>query len=411
MKKIVFILSFLVSTISFQQDITPIFEDTVFDNSTLKISSFNYYSSNRFSNDLLDKFLFGGEITTPIKGASSQRLKDVNTIGAQFEQEIEYMNGNIHPIRNPKYGLKIGISDNHFLNTNIEADLFNLALYGNAPFVDEVLDFSGTHFQYLHYQKVGIGVFEKRTQSSFQFNFIAGSRGIDGSLTESSLITQNDSISLMLQGTGFRTNEFSPYIGLQGYGFSVDINYNFLFANKKGDLQVINLQIENLGIIGWNRTSFTYAVDSLTHYDGFNATDFLNRPEGSTDDFNFIDTLGLIETQTTAVGTLPIQFSIQKVALKNSSQKFQFIGGIKTVLALDYFPYFYGGAYYKASDNFNASSRISYGGFAGLQWGINLNYWLQEKVSFSLGSANIIGYLSKKNGFGRSLNFSANFNL
>ena len=60
---------------------------------------------------------------------------------------------------------------------------------------------------------------------------------------------------------------------------------------------------------------------------------------------------------------------------------------------------------------FAASTRVSYGGFGGFQWGLNLNLWLKNKVYFGLGSFDLIGLASKKYGFGRSINFSANFNL
>jgi len=97
--------------------------------------------------------------------------------------------------------------------------------------------------------------------------------------------------------------------------------------------------------------------------------------------------------------------------MRNSDKKLQAILGFKAILTSDYFPYLFGGVYYAPTDNFSGSTRLSYGGFGGLQWGIDLNYWLKDKVYIGLGTFDMIGNISKKYGFGRSVNLSAHFKL
>ncbi len=411
MKKLLPILLLATCFNALSQELTPVFEDTIFDKNRIRISSFNYYSSNRFNNDFTDKFIFGGEITPEIKNRVSDKLKRVNSFGGEAEQRIEHYNGDIHPIRNKNYGLMVSFSDNHLVSSNASPDLFRTVMYGNADYLNDTMDFSFSHFQYQHYLKFGVGVFEKKTLSSIQINYVSGSKAIEGRFNDTWMHSKEDSITLMLQGSGFQTDQFDSYWGFQGSGFAIDLNYNFLFETKSGNSQILNLKISNIGMIVWNNNSHQYAVDSMSRYTGFDVQDWINQPEGTSNEYNFDDTLGIQTVQGRNINSLPIEFALQKLPLKNSPQKLQYIMGFKTILTSDYFPYFFGGVYYSPVDNFSASTRLSYGGFGGLQWGINLNYWVKDKVYFGLGTYDMIGNISKKFGFGRSLNFSTHFKL
>lgn len=411
MKNAIILTYLFLSTLTFAQDVLPIFGDTTFEKNLLKISSHNYYSSNHFNNALLDKFIFGGTITDEIKNKNSERLSPNNRLGGEMEQTIEHYNANIHPIRNKKYGLLLSFSDAHLLSANVPTDLFNLAMYGNADYLNDTLKFGFAHVQYLHYQKIGVGIFDKSTLSSLKVNYIAGSKVLEGRLNDSWMLNQPDSITLKMQGAGYSSDRFYPYMGFQGSGVTVDLNYNFLFESRKGNSQFLNLKISNLGFVVWNANNHQYTVDSTSNYTGFDIRNFINQPEGTSKKYNFIDTLGIYEGQGKNIAAMPIEFVLQKAPVRNSSQKLQYILGFKTILTSDYFPYLFAGIYYAPVANFSASTRLSYGGFGGLQWGLNLNYWIKGKTYLALGTYDMIGNISKNYGFGRSINFSAHFNL
>ncbi len=411
MKKLILYFSFLAVFGLSAQELNPVFEDTIFDGNRLNISSFNYYASNFTTNEFLDKFIFGGEITTGIKDRVSGHLGRNNSIGGEAEQKFEHFNGDLFPFKKDKYGLIISLSDNHLVSGNVSSDLFSALFYGNANSLNDTLDFGFSHILYQHYLKLGVGVYDKSTLSSLTVSYASGSRGFEGRLNNTWMNSTLDSISFMFQGAGYRTDSSKGYWGFQGSGIALDLNYNFQFDSRKGYNQLLNLKISNVGLMAWNGNTYHYAVDSLNSYSGFNVNDFINRGDAEAKVYNFNDTLGINSRQGKRLSALPIEFSIQKVPLKHSLQKLQYLAGFKTILTADYFPYFYGGLYYMPSPNFSASTRVSYGGFGGIQWGLNLNLWLKNKVYFSLGSFDLIGLASKKYGFGRSINFSANFNL
>lgn len=414
MKKTLLIaIALWFSHLSIGQEPVVVFEDTINNHPQLYISSFNYYSSNTYSNDLTDKFLFGGEITPLIKTNNQKRLKGLNAIGGEFEQRIDSYSPTVNPFKKEKYGLKISFSDNHFLSSNIPSAMYNTVLFGNAGYEGDTMDFSFAHAQYQHYQKFSIGFYEKRTMSSIQISYIAGSRGFDGRLNQSYMLTQSDmdTVLLSLRGDGFMTQEFSPYWAFQGGGFAIDFNYNFLFSNKNGKRQIVNLKINNAGVIFWNKNSQNFYVDSTSRYTGFDVKDLMNKDSSDTYDFSFADTIGILRATAPYTDVLPLELVVQKLPDLGNPNKLQAIFGFKAILTTDYFPYLYAGAFYRPMDNLAISSRVSYGGFGGLKMGLNVNYWIKDKAYISIGTFDLLGDISKKIGMGRSANLSMYFNL
>ena len=283
-----------VFTPSFEQEAPIIFDDTVNTSSFIKISSFNHYASNRVNNQLIDKFLFGGDITQEIKDDNFDRLKGFNSLGGEFEQRIDSYSPDINPFKKEKYGLQLSFSDNHFISANWSKDLFQTALYGNANSLGDTMDLSFVHAQYQHYQKLSFGFYDKKTFSSIQLSFVTGSKTINFHSADSWLLshTEGDSVTLKLQAQGLNTARLFPYWAFQGAGFAIDFNYNFLFKSKQGNRQVINLRINNLGAIFWNKETQNYFVDSTTIYNGFDVKDFINRDTNKV--YNFKDTMGVI---------------------------------------------------------------------------------------------------------------------
>ena len=406
------LISSIISVSALSQEPTYIYEDTLNDQNLIKIRSYNTYSSNRFNNELIDKFIFGGEITTDLKDHASAKLGKLNAIGGEFEQRVDSYTPSINMFKNENYGMKLSFSDNHYFSANLSTDLFNTAMYGNTGSVGEIQDFTFSHAQYLHYQKFGIGFYDERNLSSIQLSYVSGSKGLEFGLAESNMFTRPtlDTIDVNIAGAGYMTDTLAPYWAFQGGGFAIDIDYNFIFEGKVENKQVINFKISNLGAIFWNKRTKNYVIDTQGTYSGFEISDILSQ-DSTLIDVDLMDTLNITETIKNYIDALPVELVVQKVADNTIDQKLQAIFGFKTILVPDYFPYLYAGAYYRPIENFSLSSRLSYGGFAGIRWGLNLNYWVKDKIYFSAGSFDLIGLASKKVGYGRGVNFSMYYKL
>ena len=413
MKSSLLISLLVVSSLGWTQEPTYIFEDTINDKNIVRFSSYNTYSSNRFSNEFMDKFLFGGDITQELKDKTSKKLKALNSIGGEAEQRIDSYSPNINLFGKEEYGLKLSFSDNHYFGSHISTDLFNTVMYGNADYIGDTMAFTFSNVKYQHYQKFGVGFYHQHNMSSIQINYIAGSKAIDGRLTETWMHSRADldTIDVVLAGSGFTTESFSPYLAFQGSGFAIDVDYNFLFKGQGKNTQIINFRINNLGMIVWNKRTKNYFVNSSNKYSGFDVQDIIDQDTSVDNSIDWMDTLGITEDSYKRIDVLPLELVVQKVADRSLDQKLQAIFGFKTVLVPDYFPYLYAGVYYKVTDEFSLSSRLSYGGFAGIRWGLNVNYWLKDKMYFTLGSFDLIGLASKKFRYGRGVNLSLYYKI
>lgn len=412
MNKILTAIFVIVATTTFSQELSPIYDDTVNTGHELNISSFNYYASNSFNNQLTNAFIYGGNISNEIKDFNQSKLGRLNSIGGEAEQKIEYINYNITPIKKwTNYGLVVSVEDINFASANLSSDLYNTAFYGNANYLGDTMDFSFTHLQYQHYQKVSFGLIHKTYKSSLKLSFVNGNRSIDYRLGNTWLQSSaaSDSIKFNLNGEGHYTDSTNSYLSSKGYGFAFDFSHNFIYYNKDSKRQVINFKLGNLGMVFWNdKTNYNY-VDSANTYSGFNVLDLIS--SDSTANLLSSDTLGIYSSTRSKVELLPFELSVQKLADRYSDQKVQLIFGFKSIITSDFRPYIYAGAYYSPNQNFGISSRLAYGGFGGFKVGLNANYWLKDKLEVAIGTFDLVGFASTKYGFGKSLNFSTRINF
>lgn len=408
MKSLLFITSIFCLTLSYSQSLAPIFGDTTNTGHQINISSFNFYASNSFNNSLTNTFIFGGNIDNELKDYNQSKLGSTNTLGGKTEQKIEYVNYNITPLKKlNNFGLVASIADINFLSSNIKTDLYNTILYGNSAFLGDTMDFSSSHLQYLHYQKISIGLIHKKLNSTLKLGFVMGNRSIDYRLGNTWINSspESDSIHVNVSGEGYYTDSTSSYFDSKGYGFSFDFEHNIIYNNKKGKKQIINFTLNNIGLIFWNANTTYQYVDSKNTYSGFDIIDLINRDTSNA--LISLDTLEIYSKTKSKAKLLPFELSMQKLANRYSDQKFQLIFGLKAIVTSDYKPYLFVGAYYSPNQKIGLSSRLAYGGFGGFKVGLNANYWIKDKFEIAIGTYDLVGFISNKFGYGKSLHLSA----
>lgn len=402
MKKI-FILTFSLLTYFGQaQEFNKIFIDSLFNDQLISFKSTNGYSSTSLNNAFINKFIYGGFIDSELINDNLGR--NFNSVGGEFNQELTYYNGNL--LKNkPELGLMFNISDINFISSNYSADLYETVFKGNTESIGDTLDFSFGHAQYLHYQNIGFGVFNKTTLSYIRLNFIIGHSSFNNQLgsTKLHLNETNETLFLKLNGEGFNTIDNS-YMSANGYGASVELNHNFIFESQKGRKQIINFNLSNVGAIFWNKNTSYFQIDSNYSFSGIDFNDINNYSDYTMDDLQ--DTLGLNLGSRFRKESLPIHISIQKTPNQQAKEKWQYLFGFQAILIPDYRPKFYGGMYYKYNDKMSFSSKAIFGGFGLFKLGLNANFWIKNNTYLGIGTNDLIGIASNKFGFGKSVNFS-----
>ena len=392
------------------QSIDFVFRDSILNRRSFHIHSLNTFSSNAIKNEFLGKFIYGGAITEDI--INDNAPKTFNVIGGEAEQSLTYFEGSFIQ-SNPNLGLLFSASDHHFVSSSYKPAVFNLAFRGNANYLGDTLDMSYAHGQYLHYQNYGFGVYDKRTQSYIRVGFLVGNRSIQLRTGETYFHTTPDGSTVYLESDfdGFLTQNDSTnsYLSAEGYGFSLELNHHFIFDTKSGKRHVVHFNLTNIGSIFWNNATRNISTDTMYTFSGFDYQDVQSLSNYETSDI--IDTLDIEDEFYARREALPIQIIINKVPVYNPAQKLQSTFGFKAILIPDYRPMVYGGVHYQPIESLSFSTRAIFGGFGGLRFGFNANYWLKNNLYVGLSTLDIIGTGSNTIGRGKSVNLALQLNL
>jgi len=410
MKKILVIILLTNCTAALSQSIDFVFRDSILNNRSIHVSSLNSFTTNTLNNELLSKFIYGGEITNNILNDNAQ--KQFNILGGELEQSLNYFEGSFLN-KYPNLGLTFSLSDVNFAAASYKPSVFDLAFRGNSPYLGDTLDLSYLRGQYTHYQNYGLGIYDKRTQSYIRLGFLVGNRSLRLQSSETYFHTSETADNMYLETNlfGYYTpsDSNSQYFTGQGYGFALEVNHNFFIQTKSDKKYIINFNLSNLGSIFWSRNTESIRLDTAYNFQGFEYSAINSVP--SISQGGVLDTLGIRIRKGVRREALPIQIIINKTPYYSLDQKWQSTFGFKALLIPDYRPMIFGGVYYQPNKYFSLSTRAIIGGFGGLRFGFNANLWLQDHFYLGISTLDIVGTSTNRFGKGKSVNLALQYNF
>jgi hypothetical protein len=213
--------------------------------------------SNGVYNGLVNKFLYGGYIDKATKDASDKTMKQLNVAGANINYDLSVFFG-----RSPKYSFLIGVKDQLIFNSSFTKDFYELAMYGNKPYLGETKNLGGSRINYLHFQEMKLGLIWHKVDSTAKIgasiSLLKGQQLFHiRAMPGSSLYTNNDGTELIfnshfnmaLSDTNYRKNP----LAFTGIGASADIFFETPYKTKHGKECVLTVNANNIGwIIAFN---------------------------------------------------------------------------------------------------------------------------------------------------------------
>ncbi|MGB0424524.1 MAG: DUF5723 family protein, partial [Flavobacteriales bacterium] len=232
-----------------------------------------------------------------------------------------------------------------------------------------------------------------------RLNFINGQQFSKAIVNDADLFTSfiGDSLHLNYQGNWIQSDTALTGFGKgNGVGAAIDLNWNIPLNNDHG---VLNISIEDLGLVFWNKQSIHRDADTSFSYIGFDLQGILDS------DDKFVvpvleDTLGYDSFKAKTEQWLP---STVNVSLKrrNTANDFFEIGmAIRTQQA--FIPELYGGYSYFTNSSTLLSANFRYGGYGNLRFGASLEKWLNNEWFIGIGTDDVPGFILN-NMKGRSL--------
>ncbi len=353
----------------------------------------DYYGTS-VQNDMLSKFVRGGHITEEIKDNSFNRHGAINRIGGVMGGEVEYRNYTKRLFKSKDWGFNIKAGYNTFGAAIYSKDLFGAIFYGNQRYEGETMDFSGSRFTLLTYQKVGIGLISAKSKSSVSLNFYNISNRTTGDLRKAEIFQHEDgeTIDITMQGQFEQTNskKFN-----QGIGIGIDADFKFPVNWLGNRTAYIQFSAKNIGVAHMYEKQKVYSFDTTFTFSGFQMEDFIGESSVFQDTtFSFLDTLGISSTERNRTEMLPGFIQVAKIVDNMQEAKWQSFFGVRVYTTVLYSPYVFGGVDYRAASWLHLGANIAYGGFGKLRGGIYAGAQF-KKYSVGLSSENITGWFTR----------------
>lgn len=360
--------------------------------------------SNGIQNKFLNKFIYGGYIDKNLKDAALRKMHSKNVLGANMNYDVSAFFG-----RNSKYSYLIGFKDQRIVNAAFTKDFYQLAFYGNKPYLGETKNLSGTNINSLRFQEVKFGFIWHKIDTTAKIgasiSFLRGQQLFYIKANDnSSLYTNNDGTELIFNSNfnmaiGDTNNRNKPF-AFSGVGASADIFFETPYMSKWGKPCVLTVNANNIGFVHWFDQSIQYSSDSTFKFSGYNIN---NIKDLSDSTLKSISQDTIIKNATNARQqafntNIPTNLLIiNKIIFTN---KFYLSTGFRYIFHANFKPYVFVDAEYHVNKKITSVVHVGYGGYAKIDLGLAFVYH-SDKWFLKIGSNSLQGYVSPKNTFGQ----------
>lgn len=384
----------------FSQQLLPIQHDTNTYSEEFFLHGIADYGSTSLENDLTKKFFYGGNITEEIKDNSFDRHKGINRIGVDVSGELEYRNYKVNLFKQENWGFTIKAGYYNYVSMLYSKDLFGMTFYGNEKYLGENINFSGSRFSAMSFQKIGFGWVDKKTKSSISLNLYSVSNYAEGTLRDGQLFQSEsgDSVSLTFDGT-FETSIGSNF--LKGYGIGIDFDFRIPVVLRKEQVSFIQFTAKNIGVTYLNSPVKQYAADTIFTYDGLTFDQLYGESNIFDDNFSVLDTLGIHSKIGKKVRFLPGFMQVGKIVDEMNPARVQSFFGIRMYPSIAFVPMIYAGAQFKIAKWLDMGTNLSYGGYSNFKFGLysQVKY---KSLGLGIGTEDVFGIISSS-GRGQSI--------
>ncbi|MDX1447225.1 hypothetical protein [Lishizhenia sp.] len=366
----------------------------------LNIEGMGFYHSSALNRGFLQYFTQGGYISNSEIEDRLSHQKDVNGLGFSLYGAVDLKLHNLHFGEGNKFGVVVSAGSKTMSSLAYTKDLFTMAFQGNANRLGDSLMFNSSSFQLESFQKIGVGVFNRNTNSYLRLNFVGSNNTLNSYLQQSHFYSSanGDSLALLLDGVLKYMDSEKLY---SSYGASVDFQYNMPFGEENDKFRgVLSFSVRDLGLVYAKEMTY-YNVDTSISFQGANLDNI--QAIFSLQGDEVLDSLGIQSEQISSLRFLPSTIEVAKRAELNREDNWQSIFGIRMYPTLVSVPQAYAGAHYRINKILSAGARASFGGFGGFRAGVYFRAHTSN-LDIYMASQDIVGLVSKR-GFGNSLQF------
>ena len=366
-------------------------------------------NSTAIQNDLIDKFIYGGNIDSATKAHSQKRLQAKNRIGGNYFAGATAFFG----AKDSKYRFIAGLKQVELVNASFSDDVFNLGFYGNKMFEGKTANIGNVNINHFKYQEIKLGLIwdniDTTAKLGFSLSYLKGQSLLQINTGAASIYTASDASqidfnahgSVIMSDTGKGKNGIANF---NGNGMSAEFFADMPYTSALGPSKFF-VSVNNLGFIKWNPNTVYYNADTSYIFKGVTVNNVFQLNDASVKNLTK-DSLVKKLTQhgRQSVSTnLPMSLFILHTI--NFSKLFALNTGFRYFFNGNYKPYLYAEGQFTLHKNFTATAHIGYGGYGKLSGGVNVEFKM-KKIYVRIGSNAIQGYVLPKQSLGQGLFFS-----
>ena len=360
--------------------------------------------SNGIYNGLINKFIYGGYIDKATKDASDKTMNRLNVAGANINYNISTFFG-----RSPNYSFLIGIKDQLIFNSSFTKDFYELAMYGNKPYLGQTKNLGGSSINYLHFQEIKLGLIWHKVDSTAKIgasiSLLKGQQLFNIRARKgSSLYTNNDGTELIfnsnfdmaISDTNYRKNPFA----FTGIGASADIFFETPYKSRYGKGSILTVNANNIGFIHWTDNSVQYSSDSTIKFDGYHIHNLFDLKDSTLASINRDTIVHKLSNARKEPFNVNIPANLILINKIKFTDKFTLGLGFRYLFNSNFKPYFFTDAEYQITPKLTGALHIGYGGYSKLNIGLAFSYNTKDWY-LKIGSNSLQGYISPKNTYGQ----------
>ncbi|MFT4678984.1 MAG: hypothetical protein ACI84C_001290 [Flavobacteriales bacterium] len=336
--------------------------------SFIELHGSGYYRSNALNNEYVNRMVIGGYIGPDTKANISDNLSGMNRLGSEASFGMSYWNMGDSLFNKPHLGIKLLVDVKYDASMSFTDDLYKVVFEGNEQFRGQEINFEGTAAEYYAYQKLGFGIFDKRTLSGISLSYVNGQDYLQSYVNNGSLFTsqRGDSLHVTYDGTYSQSLSNNGFGTGKGVGAAVDLNVNFPLIDDKG---FISLYVNDIGFVHWNAVT-TYRADSSLSYTGVEFSNLFGDELSQLEMPSLIDSLAYDSTVAADIKVLPLSLGVSMLHEIGESGFIEV--GLRIKPTRSHTPEIYAKYHYfmNSTTQFSASAR--YGGYGNLRFGFDL---------------------------------------
>jgi Family of unknown function (DUF5723) len=361
--------------------------------------------SDGISNSFLNHFYKGGHIDSAMKVAELNKMVNSNRLGLYAGYGAAYSWRN-----NPdslKWELTLAVRNRQMMHGLYTADAFRLVFEGNRSFLGETANLSGTRFTYMNWMQFQFeGKYyspDKKSQAVFGISALNGLQYAEMNLLDARIFTASNGTSIdATTKASFTRSDTSKQTGLRSNGGGVCFNFRFntfIGDSTKKYKQQFFFSMQDLGYIRWKGNTQTYLVDTTIQYSGIDITDALLNPTE----------LGALPSTDTIIGD-PVIGDVIAFLPISIRVRYSFISPWKWHAGIDARLWSYAdaiphitlfGGWHTSNFKWNLMGGAAWGGYAQLQFPVQINWNPCKNFGVTVGSWNLAAYILPKHSRGQ----------